>query len=264
MDTEKLDISVVIITYNEEKNIRRCLEHLGWAREVVVVDSYSTDKTVEIAREYTDKVVLHAFEGYVKQKNYALDKATVNWVLSVDADEVVTPELLSQIREVWSKDKEMYAGFTVNRRSRFCGKWIGHCGWYPDRKLRLFNRQKGRWTGDRLHEKIQLEGKIKNLKADLLHYTYENLADIVERTQRYSAIFAEAKFERGKRTSILDLLFRPVFKFFKAYVLKQGFRDGSHGLILCICAAHSVFMKYAKLWELVRRRSERQGRKTES
>jgi len=256
MQTEKLDISVVIITYNEEKNIRRCLEHVKWAREIVVVDSHSTDKTVEIAREYTDKIFLHPFEEYVDQKNYALDLATSDWVLSVDADEVVTPELLNRIREVWSREKEIYDGFTGNRRSQFCGKWIDHCGWYPDRKLRLFRRQRGRWTGDDLHEKVRLEGKIKDLNADLLHYTYDNLADNIDRIQRYSTIFAEAQFKRGRRATVLDLTIRPAARFFKAYVLKRGFRDGRHGLILCVSAAFYVFLKYAKLWELGRMRDE--------
>lgn len=252
MERGPLDISVVIITHNEEKNIRRCLENLGWAQEIVVVDSNSTDRTVEIAREYTDKIFLHPFEGYVRQKNYALDQATSDWVLSVDADEVVTTELLDRIRRIWPAERERYDGFTVNRRSQYLGKWIGRCGWYPDRKLRLFRRQKGRWTGENLHERVQLEGRVKNLNADLLHYTYDDLADNIERIQRYSTIFAEAQHKRGRRATILDLAIRPAARFFKAYILKRGFLDGRHGLILSTTAAFYVFLKYAKLWELQR------------
>lgn len=262
MQTEKLDISVVIITYNEEKNIRRCLEHVGWAREIIVVDSHSTDKTVEIAQEYTDKVLLHPFEGYVKQKNYALDRATLDWVFSVDADEVVTPELWERIREIWSQEKEAYDGFTVNRLSRFSGKWIRRCGWYPDKKLRLFRRGKGRWTGDDLHEKVRVEGEVRDLNENLLHYTYENLSDNLEKIQRYSTIFAQAQYKKERRASCIDLLVRPVAKFCKAYILKRGFLDGHHGFILSSIAAYYVFLKYAKLWELQRMRDEDRRGKT--
>jgi len=247
-----MDISAVVITYNEEKNIRRCLQALRWAREIVVVDSVSTDRTVQIAQEYAGRVIVHPFEGYVGQKNYALDQATLEWVLSVDADEVVTPELLARIEEVWVREKELYDGFNVNRLSQFSGKWIRHCGWYPDKKLRLFRRSKGRWVGEDLHEKVQLKGRVRDLDADLLHYTYQNLSVNIEKIQKYSAIFAVAQHKRGRRASLLDLIGRPAAKFLKAYVLKKGFLDGRHGLILSGTAAYSVFLKYAKLWELQR------------
>jgi len=245
-----LDISAVVITYNEERNIRRCLESLSWAREIVVVDSDSTDATVEIAREYTDRVLSHPFEGYVGQKNFALDQASGEWVLSVDADEVVTPELLARIREVWPAQREHYNGFTVNRLSRFSGRWMRHCGWYPDRKLRLFRRSRGRWEGDDLHEKVCLDGPVMDLGADLLHYTYENLSENIRKIQSYSTIFARAQHERGRRASLWDLLARPPAKFLKSYLLKRGFLDGRHGLILSMTATFYVFLKYAKLWEL--------------
>jgi len=256
MQTEKMDISAVIITYNEEGNIRRCLESLRWAREIVVIDSHSTDKTVEIAREYTDKVFLHPFEGYVQQKNYALERASLDWVFSVDADEVVTAVLWERIRTLGTQEKESYDGFTVNRLSQFSGKWIRHCGWYPDKKLRVFRRDKGRWTGDDLHEKVRVEGKVTDLNADLLHYAYENLAANLNKIQRYSTIFAEAQYKRGRRASCFDLLMRPLAKFFKAYILKRGFLDGRHGFILCSAATFYVFLKYAKLWELQRKGDE--------
>jgi glycosyltransferase involved in cell wall biosynthesis len=256
MHREKLDISAVIITYNEEKNIRRCLESLRWAREIVVIDSYSSDKTVEIAREYTNQVFLHPFEGYVKQKNYALDRASSEWVFSLDADEVVTQKLWDRIQKSWPQEKVAYDGFTVNRLSQFSGKWIRHCGWYPDKKLRLFRRQRGRWTGNDLHEKVQVEGRVKDLNADLRHYAYENLAENMEKIQRYSTIFAKAQYKRGRRASCFDLLMRPVAKFFKAYILKRGFLDGRHGFLLTSMASFYVFLKYAKLWELQRKGDE--------
>jgi glycosyltransferase involved in cell wall biosynthesis len=252
MDQGQLDISAVVITYNEEKNIRRCLQSLAWAREIVVVDSGSTDATVQIAREYTDRVLSHPFEGYVRQKNFALDQAAREWVLSVDADEVVTPELLACIREVWPRERDRYDGFTVNRLSCFSGKWIRHCGWYPDRKLRLFRRSQGRWEGEELHEKVRLEGRVKDLNADLRHYTYESLSQNVEKIQRYSTIFAVAQHKRGRRASLPALLVRPAAKFLKTYILKLGLLDGRHGLILSGTAAFYVFLKYAKLWELQR------------
>ena len=199
--------------------------------------------------EYTDRVISHPFEGYVGQKNFALDQTTGEWILSVDADEVVTPELLNRIREVWPKERERYDGFTVNRLSRFSGRWIRHCGWYPDRKLRLFRRSKGRWEGDDLHEKVRLGGPMMDLDADLLHYTYENLSENIEKIQSYSTIFARAQHERGRRATLWDLLIRPPAKFLKAYLLKRGFLDGRHGLILSITATFYVFLKYAKLWE---------------
>jgi len=257
MSREKLDISAVIITYNEEKNIRRCLESLTWAREIVVIDSGSADATVRIAREYTDRVISHPFEGYVRQKNFALDQTALDWVLSVDADEVVTPELLARIRAVWPDQRERYDGFTVNRLSRFSGKWIRHCGWYPDRKLRLFRRSKGRWTGEELHEKVRLDGQVMVLDADLLHYTYENLFENIGKIQSYSTIFARAQHERGRRASLWDLLTRPPAKFLKSYLLRRGFLDGRHGLILSLTAAFYVFLKYAKLWELQKTTDER-------
>lgn len=250
MDRKRLDISAVVITCNEERNIRRCLESLAWTREIVVVDSGSTDATVEIAREYTGRVISHPFEGYVGQKNFALDQASGEWILSVDADEVVTPELLARIRAVWPKERERFDGFTVNRLSRFSGKWIRHCGWYPDRKLRLFRRSKGRWEGDDVHEKVRLDGPVMDLDADLLHYTYENLSENIRKIQSYSTLFARAQHDRGRRASLWDLLTRPPAKFLKTYLLKRGFLDGRHGLILSITATFYVFLKYAKLWEL--------------
>jgi len=250
MDQEILDISAVVITLDEERNIRRCLESLIWAGEIVVVDSGSTDATVEIAREYTDRVLTHPFEDYVSQKNFALNQAAREWVLSVDADEVVTPELLARIREVWLRERERYDGFTVNRLSRFSGRWIRHCGWYPDRKLRLFRRSRGRWEGADLHEKVRLDGPVMDLNADLLHYTYENLSENIGKIQSYSTIFARAQHDRGRRASLWDLLARPPAKFLKSYLLKGGFLDGRHGLILSITATFYVFLKYAKLWEL--------------
>jgi glycosyltransferase involved in cell wall biosynthesis len=257
MADQKLDISAIIITYNEEKNIRRCLESLTWAREIVIVDSASTDRTVEIAREFTDKVIVHPFQGFVSQKNYALDQATLEWVLSVDADEVVTPLLRDRIKEVWPQGKDVCDGFTVNRLSQFSGKWIRRCGWYPDRKLRLFRRSRGRWTGDEVHEKIRLPGRVKDLNADLLHYTCQSLSDNVEKIQRYSTIFARAQHERGRRIHLWDLVIRPAAKFCKSYILKLGFLDGRHGLILSGTATFYVFLKYAKLWELQRAGSPR-------
>ncbi|RMH68397.1 MAG: glycosyltransferase family 2 protein [Gemmatimonadetes bacterium] len=250
MKPDKLPLSVVIITLNEEKNLPRCLKHVQWAEEIVVVDSGSTDRTVEIARKYTDKVIYHPFENYVIQKNVATKHASFDWVLSLDADEVVTPELYQQIKRIWLSQKEQYQGFTVNRLSQFLGKWIRHSGWYPDRKIRLFHRHYGRWVGDQVHEHVQITGKIGHLNADLLHYTYDSIEDNLNRMQRYAQLSAQEKFKNGKQTSVTDLTLRPFIKFIKAYIVKQGFRDGLHGLVLCLMGSFYVFLKYANLWEL--------------
>lgn len=251
-----LPISVVVITYNEEDNIGRCLESVaGWVDEIVVVDSFSTDRTVEIAESYHARVIRHEFQGYMQQKNVALDAARNDWVLSLDADETVSPELADAIRRRWPAEKETFNGFVMNRRSQFLGYWMTRCGWYPDRKLRLFRRSAARWEGGNPHERVALDGETAHLDGDIHHFTYRNMDDWLRRMDHYAAMAAREQLETKPAVTLIDIAGRPAWKFFRCYVLKRGILAGMHGLVLSVGAAFYVFLKYARLWELQERRS---------
>ena len=245
-----MTLSVCIICFNEERNIRRCLESATWTDEIVVVDSMSQDKTVEIAREYTDKVYQKAWHGYVEQKNFAISKANGSWILSMDADEEITAtlrkEILTETAKADAKD-----GYRIPRHSFYQGRWINHSGYYPDRQLRLFRRERGNWTGGRVHEKVDIQGNIGDLKKDLLHYPYKGvISGQLQTVNSFSSLMAEDMYERGKRYHISLLLLRPVFKFFEVYLLKLGFLDGLAGFIIAITSAYAMFVRYVKLREL--------------
>ena len=239
-------LSVTIITLNEEGKIRDALESVKWADEIVVVDSGSTDKTVEICRGYTDKVFHNDWPGFVAQKNYATDKASHLWILSIDADERVTPELAKEIKDVLKSPKvEAYA---IPRRVFYLGRWINYSGWYPDFKTRLFNRNVCRWEGEEVHEELSVKGKTDYLKGDINHLTFDNIAHHIKTMNSYTSLAAMEQKGRAD-TSLLHLLFRPFFAFMKSFFMKQGFRDGMPGFIIAVAAACHVFYKYAKLWE---------------
>ena len=243
-------ISICIICFNEEKNIRRCLESATWADEIIVVDSMSQDKTVEIAREYTDKLYQKAWPGYVDQKNFAISKTNGKWILSVDADEEITAtlrdEILGEIKKADAKD-----GYRIPRRSFYQGRWINHSGYYPDRQLRLFRRKRGHWTGERVHERVDIQGSIGDLKKDLLHYPYKGvISGQLQTVNSFSSLMAEDMYERGKHYHISLLLLRPTFKFFEVYLLKLGFLDGLAGFIIAVTSAYAMFVRYIKLREL--------------
>ena len=242
-------ISACIITYNEEKNIRRCLESVQWADEIIVVDSLSTDRTVEICREFTDKIVQKTWPGYIGQKNFAIDCASNEWVLCIDADEMVSSELRQEILGEFQKADETVDGYFCPRRTFYLGKWIKHGGWYPDYKLRLFKRSKGRWGGADPHDKVVLSGKAKYLKSDLYHFTYRNLSHQLKTIDNFSTISAEIFSRQGKRFNLINLLIRPPIKFITTYIFKKGFLDGLPGLIISVSSSFYVFLKYAKLWE---------------
>ncbi|KXB08905.1 glycosyl transferase [candidate division MSBL1 archaeon SCGC-AAA382M17] len=243
--------SLVIITYNEERNIARCIESVGdLADEVVVVDSFSTDKTEEICKQYNVKFLQHPFEGHIQQKNYAITKAKHSHVLSLDADEALSDELRNSIRKVkqdWKCD-----GYYFNRLTNYCGKWIKYSGWYPDRKLRLFDSKKGRWTGLNPHDRYELdkESILGYLKGDLLHYCFNNLKQHVDQTNKFSEEGARALFDKGRKSSTLKIILKSATKFFRNYFLKLGFLDGYYGYIICKMSAFSTFLKYAKIKEL--------------
>lgn len=244
-------ISVVIITYNEERNIGRCLESVkDIADEIVVVDSFSTDKTEEICKHYDVTFVKHPFEGHIEQKNYANTHATYPHILSLDADEALSVELkrsISQVKQDWRSD-----GYYFNRLTSYCGKWIRHAGWYPDRKLRLFDSRKGRWAGVNPHDRYDLERGSSHswLKGDLLHYSFNTIHEHVDQTNKFSEEGARALFEKGKKTSTLKILVKSTAKFIRNYFFKLGFLDGYYGYLICRVSAFSTFIKYAKLKEL--------------
>ncbi|MCL6582323.1 MAG: glycosyltransferase family 2 protein [bacterium] len=245
-------ISATIICLNEERNIRRCLESLDFVDEIVVVDSGSTDRTVEICRQFTDRVLYHPWTGHVQQKNYALEQASHEWILSLDADEVVTPKLKSSILHALQNDQGKYDGYRLNRHVFYLGRWIDHC-WYPEYKIRLFKKSKGRWTGKNPHDTVSLEGgRYRDLDGDLEHYTYQNISDHLRTIDSFSTIGAQEKFKEGKPPSLYALALNPLVRFLKLYVVKRGFLDGVPGLIIAALGSYYCFLKYAKLWEMHR------------
>ncbi|MDZ7262736.1 MAG: glycosyltransferase family 2 protein [candidate division KSB1 bacterium] len=243
-------LSVIIITLNEEKNIRECLEGVQWADEIVVVDSRSSDNTCQIARNFTDKVFTVDWLGFSGTKNYALEKAEGQWVLWLDADERVPEELAQEIQKAIQSDE--VDGFYLPRKAYFLGRWIRHCGWYPGYVLRLFKREKARFNDALVHEGLEFQGKTGKLKTPLLHYTDRAIEHYFSKFNHYTTLAAQQLLQKGKQFRLMDLLFRPLHTFFRMYFLKLGFLDGIQGVILSVFSACYVFTKYAKLWELER------------
>jgi len=244
-----MKLSAVVITYNEEPNIRDCLQSLRFCEEVVVVDSGSTDRTVEIARGMGARVIVKDWPGHIEQKNFAMEQASGEWILSVDADERVTPDLAQEILDVVHRPQADVQGFSVPRLSVYLGKPIRHGGWYPDRKLRLVRRGRGCWGGVNPHDQLHVPGAVRPLKADLLHFPYRDLSDHLRKIDAYTTIAAREKRLRGERSLPMLLLAAP-FKFLKSYVLQLGFLDGLAGLVVAALGSWYVFLKYAKLLEI--------------
>jgi glycosyltransferase involved in cell wall biosynthesis len=241
-------VSLVVITLNEASNIERCLRSVPWADDVVVLDSGSSDDTVVKAKNLGARVFVESFRGYREQKIRATQLAKNDWVVSLDADEALSPELSSEILarldSVSSTD-----GFEMPRLSYHLGRWIRHGGWYPDRQLRVFHRGRCKWTGGHLHERLQGEN-VERLKHPIQHWVFKDLADQVETNNEYSSRGAQDLFDRGRKYSGLKLLLKPLSKFLETFIWKRGFMDGTEGFIISIGAAYSVFLKYAKLREL--------------
>ena len=243
-------VSVCIITYNEEQNIRRCLVSVKWADEIVVVDSKSTDRTVDICREYTDKIILRGFPGHIEQKNFALDQAMHNWVFCIDADEEVTPHLYDEIMNVLEDSNPEKTGLYVSRKTEYLGEWVTYGRWYPDYKLRLFDRRYGRWGGENPHDRVEVKGETGRLKGELLHRTYRDISHHLNVINQYTTIAANQKYARRIKFPIFHAVFSSVFYFLDSYIIRKGIFHGSRGLILSVMGSYYVFLKYAKLWEL--------------
>jgi glycosyltransferase involved in cell wall biosynthesis len=243
-------ISASIIVRNEESNIAALCETVSWADEIVIVDSDSTDRTVEIARQYTDKVFNREFRGYKDKHEFADAQTTGDWIFWIDADERVTPELESAIRALREADAaSLPDGFRIARRTRFLGRWIMHSGWYPDYQMRLYRKSASYWDGIAPHETARVRGRVETLPGEFLHYTSDHLSDHHHRSDSYTTLAAEYLYKNGKQVRAMDLLVLPIAAFVRTYILKQGFRDGTPGLIIAMLTAYSVFLKYAKVWE---------------
>ncbi len=247
-------LSVTIITKNETDNIRLCLESVAWVDQIIVFDSGSEDNTVEICREFTDQVFVDQdWQGFGIQKNRALEKATGNWVLSLDADEVVTNDLANEIRAAVKGDPAVYE---IPRLSTFCGKEIKHSGWWPDYVARLFPRGQARFSDDMVHERLVFEGEARQLENPLKHNTAPDLHDVLEKMNRYSSIGAEKKHLDGKSTGLFSAIFHGLWAFLWSYLGRAGFLDGCEGFILAVTKAENSYYRYLKLMYLNERRDE--------
>ncbi len=245
--------SAVIITYNEERNIERCLQSVkDIADEIVVVDSFSTDSTPAICARYGVRFIQHAFGGYIEQKNFALSQASNDYVLSLDADEAIDERLKQNILDE-KQNGFLYDCYKMNRSNYFCGRWIKHGSWYPDKKIRLINRQKANWGGINPHDKIimQLQSSVKWLAGDILHYTYYTVEELVAQTNRFTTIQAKAMFESNRKAGFVKLYISPLSAFITGYFVKLGFLDGYDGFIIARSVAYGTMLKYAKLKQLL-------------
>ncbi|OFZ16553.1 MAG: glycosyl transferase [Bdellovibrionales bacterium GWA2_49_15] len=250
-----IKISGVIIAFNEEKHIERCINTLkSLCDEVIVVDSFSTDKTPEICRSLGVQFYTHAFTGHIEQKNYAMSLAKHDYVLSLDADEALSDELQRSIAEC--KSATPHSAYSFNRLTNYCGHWVRHCDWYPDVKVRLWRKDLGHWGGINPHDIVELKAgaTTRHLAGDLLHYSYDTISSHVTQTNKFTTIAAQALFKQNRQSSLLKIYTRPPLKFLKDYFLRLGFLDGHYGFIICFINALSALLKYSKLYELQRNR----------
>lgn len=249
-------ISATIMTFNEERKIRRCLESVRWCDEIVVLDSFSTDRTVEICREYTDRVVQQSWLGYVGQRNQLRELAKGPWVLILDSDEEVSPDLRDEILAELDREPNGIAGYEFPRLVYFIGRWIRHGEWYPDVKLRLFRKSCGRSEGQEPHDLIVVNGPVKRLRHPLWHYTYDDMSDQIATLNRFSTIVSQQRFVQDRPFRWSSLILHSIFRFIKCYFIRRGFLDGAHGFMIAVVNSFGVFLKYAKLWELERHQKE--------
>ena len=238
-------LSAVIITFNEERNIQRCIESLlPVADEIIVVDSFSTDRTEEICKLYSIKFFQNVFEGHIEQKNIALLKANHDWILSIDADEALSETLQKAIKK--SLEAPQFDAFAMNRLTNYCGKWVKYCGWYPDTKVRLVKKNKAHWTGTNPHDKLELKDKsqVGSLQGDLLHYSYYTKEDHFKQIEYFGNISAKELFLKGKNISVFLLYLKVITQFFKSYFVKMGFLDGKTGWLISSRSAYATLRKY--------------------
>lgn len=241
-------ITATVVTLNEERNIARAIESLRCADEVVVVDCGSTDRTCEIAVRLGARVIEEPWRGYARQKNFAAGVAEYEWILSIDADESITEELEAEILTL-KKDGARFDGYSFPRLAQYLGRWIRHSGWYPDRKVRLYDRRKAEWVGEFVHESVRVNGTVGELQGNLLHYTCASLSEHLRTLDRYTSLAARELAAQGKAVTMRRLTMDPAWTFFRTYVLQRGFLDGRQGLAIAWMAALYTFLKYAKACE---------------
>ncbi|MGB0453096.1 MAG: glycosyltransferase family 2 protein [Bacteriovoracaceae bacterium] len=251
-----MKISAAIITFNEEDKIKRCIESLkGIVDEIIVVDSHSTDKTQEIAKDQGAVIFEQKFLGHVQQKNLAIEKTNHEWVLSLDADEALSEDLKDSLKQLKNSPLD-HKAYGFNRKTHYVERWIHHCGWYPDKKVRLFHKSFAKWAGQNPHDIIEVRSGESThwLKGDLLHYSYDSISDHIDQTNRFTTIAAKEAYARGKRSSFLGPFFRAGLKFLRDYFFKRGFLDGRYGLVICTINSLSAFLKYMKIYEIEKNR----------
>lgn len=244
-------ITAAIITFNEERNIERCiLTLIDCVDEILVVDSFSTDKTEEICKKYKVRFIQNPFEGHIEQKNVALQLATFDWVLSLDADEALTPKLKESVLK--AKNEDNFGGYQLNRLTNYCGKWVRYCGWYPDTKIRLVNKNNAKWQGVNPHDRLDVldQSNIGHLEGDLLHYSYYTKEDHFKQIQYFGKIAANELIKKGKKASLLKIGIKTIAQFFKSFLLKRGFLDGKTGLLISIRSAYATYVKYSLVRKL--------------
>jgi glycosyltransferase involved in cell wall biosynthesis len=249
---EKIPLSVAIITQNEEENLRLCLQSVAFAAQIVVVDSGSTDATLQIAAEFGCEIYHESWWGFGPQKQLAIDKCREPWILLLDADERIPEETAEVIKKLITKAGSREAGFSFPRKNYFQGRWIRHAGWWPDRIIRLFRKESGRMTGAAVHEAVEVDGPVGALDAPIEHFTESRLSRILQKIDKYSTLGAEEAFKKGKRSSTSFAFLRAFLTFFQDYFLRGGFLDGMPGLTLAVTDSVNKFFKYAKLSELTR------------
>jgi len=245
-----MEITVVVITYNEEDRLEAALQSIqAVASEIVIIDRHSTDNTLDVAKKYSDRIYSREWTNYADQKNFGNVQATFPWILSLDADERLSPELQEEILKLRSEEPSV-AAFSMPRQACYLGKWIRHSGWYPDRKIRLFRKDKAHWEGEYVHESLVVDGEVKKLKGVLYHFTYRDMSDQVKRLNLYSSLGAQSLYARQKKCRWYHLLCMPFLAFLRSFFWKAGVLDGLAGFIIAIFQGYGVFLKYAKLREI--------------
>jgi len=252
----KLPVTACVITLNEERNIRDCLKSVEWADEIIVVDSHSTDRTVEIAREFTDRVIQRKWNGINDQRQFTQDQAGHEWVFNLDADERVSPALAGEIAALDLGPSGDINGYMIPRCTFYLGQWIKHGGWYPDYKLRLYRKSKGHFIDNDPHDTVELTGPTAKLRGEIQHFSYRSVADQIAQIQRFSTWRAEQYMRSGRKFHYRQMLLRPIWKFWNTYLFRLGCLDGVPGFIISALSAYHVFVTWAKFWELMKKPRE--------